>query len=284
MTRPVLITGCSTGIGLAATTYLAERGVLVYATVRNEDDASRVGAMPNVEAFVCDVTDDAHVARLRRAIDERGQGLWGIVHNAGIAQLGHLTATSVENLKRVFEVNVFGVHRITNAFADLIRASKGRIVTMSSLSGTVAPPLLGAYAMSKHALEAYSDALAAQLGPDGVYVSAIAPGNYRSAIVESAVTRFDAPADAAPEVADLFEGKADRSRSSFPPPDDVAEACYAALFDETPLERYLVVPVQEEADRTLEQAAHEWARLNASTPFGWTLERLFEEVGSDAQA
>ena len=285
MPQPVLITGCSSGIGLTTARYLAERGVPVYATVRSEADAVRVGAIQGVTALVCDVTDDAQVARLRSEIEAREGGLWGLVHNAGIAHLGHLTGTSLEDLRAVFEVNVFGVHRVTNAFVDLIVAAKGRIVTMSSLSGTLSSVVLGAYSMSKHALEAYTDALAKQLAPLGVHVCAVVPGNYASAIVDNAVGRFVPPADATPDVAALFAPGADTSRSQFPGPEPVAEGVHAALFDVSPLERYLVVPIAEEADVTLGQAAREWARLNASMPHRWSLERLVSEVlGIDPDA
>ncbi|MFN2323113.1 MAG: SDR family NAD(P)-dependent oxidoreductase [Trueperaceae bacterium] len=278
MTQPVLVTGCSTGIGLAIATHLAAHGVPVIATVRKAADAERLARIEGVDAQICDVTDDVQVARLRAAIDARGDGLWGIVHNAGIAHLGPLTTTSVDDLRAVLEVNVVGVHRVTNALVDLIVASRGRIVTMSSLSGTESTVLVGAYAMSKHALEAYTDALAKQLAPDGVHVCAVAPGNYASAIVGNAVERFAPPAGASEDLEALFEPGADTSRSEYPSPEPVAAACHAALFDAAPLERYLVVPIAEEADVTLRQAAHEWARLNASTPFGWTSERLVEEI------
>jgi NAD(P)-dependent dehydrogenase (short-subunit alcohol dehydrogenase family) len=283
MSQPVLVTGCSTGIGLAVATHLAAHGVPVFATVRRDADALRLAAIDGVEALVCDVTDDAQVARLRAAIDARGDGLWGIVHNAGIAHLGHLTTTSLDDLRAVFEVNVFGVHRVTNALADLIVASRGRIVTISSLSGTLSSPILGAYSMSKHAIEAYTDALATQLAPLGVHVCAVAPGNYASAIASNAVERFAPPADASEGVAALYAPGADTSRSEFPGPEPVAAACHAALFDEAPLERYLVVPIADEGDRTLEQAAHEWARLNASTPHRWSHQRLVAALDAGAE-
>ncbi len=274
MPQPVLVTGCSTGIGLAIATHLAAHGVPVFATVRRDADAERLAVIDGVEALVCDVTDDAQVARLRAAIDARGDGLWGIVHNAGIAHLGHLTTTPLDALRAVFDVNVVGVHRVTNALADLIVASRGRIVTISSLSGTLSSPILGAYSMSKHAIEAYTDALATQLAPLGVHVCAVAPGNYASDIVRNAVGRFAPPADASEGLATLYAPGADTSRSEFPGPEPVAVACHAALFDEAPLERYLVVPIADEANAILGQAAHEWARLNASTPFRWSHERL----------
>lgn len=283
MPHDVLVTGCSTGIGLAIARLLAERGVHVFATVRNDADASRLAAIDGVEPVVCDVTDDAHVERLRATIDARGDGLWGIVHNAGIAHLGHLTTTSQRDMRAVFEVNVFGVHRVTNALVDLIVASRGRIVTMSSISGTLSSALMGTYAMTKHALEAYTDALAKQLAPLGVHVCAVVPGNFESAIARNAVTRFTPPPDASDEVAALFEPGADVSRSRFPGPEPVAIACHAALFDETPLARYLVVPNAEEADLTLEGAAHEWSRLNASTPHAWSHERLVAALDAGAE-
>jgi len=106
-----------------------------------------VGAIQGVTALVCDVTDDEQVARLRAEVEAREEGLWGLVHNAGISNFGHVTATTVEDMRAVFEVNAFGVHRVTDAFVDLILAAKGRIVTMSSISVTLstvlAEPRLG---------------------------------------------------------------------------------------------------------------------------------------------
>ena len=280
MPGPVLVTGCSTGIGLAIATDLAARGVPVFATVRKAADAERLASIDGVEPVICDVTDDAQVAQLRATIDARGEGLWGIVHNAGISHLGHLTATSLDDLKAVFDVNVFGVHRVTNALVDLVVASRGRIVTMSSIFGTLSSALGGAYAMSKHALEAYTDALAKQLTPQGVHVCAIAPGNFESAIAKNVVTRFAPPADASAGLRALFEPGADVSRSEYPAPEPVVAACHAALFDERPLPRYLVAPVDGEAEATLRQAARELVQLNGSTPLGYARAALLDTVGA----
>ncbi|MFN2323095.1 MAG: SDR family NAD(P)-dependent oxidoreductase [Trueperaceae bacterium] len=276
MPRPVLITGCSSGIGLATARLLAERGVPVYATVRTEADAARLAQIDGVESFVCDVTDDAQVVRLREAIDARGAGLWGLVHNAGIGHVAPLTETPLEDLRAVFEVNVFGVHRVTNALHDLIVAAGGRIVAVSSISGTLTPETLGPYSMSKHALEAYTDALAKQLAGVGVHVCAVVPGNFDSAITTNLVRRFAPPASASDDLRALYEPGADTSRARFPGPEAVAEVVHAALFDEEPLERYLVTPDEEEAVRTLEVAAREWLRLNRSTPHRWSRERFAE--------
>ena len=165
-------------IGLATVRYLAERNVPVYTTVRREADAARLDAIDGVEAFLCDVTDDAQVARLRPDVEARGRGLWGLVNNAGIAHAGHLTETPLEDLRAVFEVNVFGVHRVTNALVDLILAARGRSVNVSSLSGVLSGELLGAYSMSKHAVEACTDSLAKQVAARGVHVCAVVAGNF----------------------------------------------------------------------------------------------------------
>jgi NAD(P)-dependent dehydrogenase (short-subunit alcohol dehydrogenase family) len=258
----VLITGCSSGIGLSAALLVAAHGVGVYATVRRHEDAAPFAGVAGVDVLVCDVTDDAAVARLRDAIVERGDGLWGLVNNAGIAHVGNLTDTSVDEMRRVFDVNVFGAHRVTLAVVDLIVASRGRIVNVSSISGVLSPVRLGPYSMTKHALEAYTDALAAQLAPAGVHVAVIEPGNYRSAILSNAVRHFPEATDRAG-----IDPREDLSRSEYLPPDEAAEACRSALFDPQPLRRYMVVPNADEGRRTLAKAAEELVELNAYSAY-----------------
>lgn len=274
MKRPVLITGCSSGIGFATATLLAERGVPVYATVRRAEDAERLSAIDGIEPFLCDVTDAAEVKQLREAIVGRGAGLWGIVHNAGIAHVAPMALTAEEALRAVFDVNVFAVHRVTNALLDLVSAARGRIVTISSLSGTQTARALGTYSMSKHAIEAYTDALAQELADRGVHVCAVVPGNFASAILENAVRRFEAPVGASEALQAFYAPGANVSRAEFPGPEAVAASCYAALYDDVPLPRYLVTSNEDEAHRMLEEALGDWARLNRSTPHRWSRAQL----------
>ena len=255
MTQPALVTGGSSGIGLATVRYLAERNVPVYTTVRREAVAGRLNAIDGVEAFLCDVTDDDQVGRLGADVEARGRGLWGLVNNAGIIHAAHLTETPLEELRAVFEVNVFGVHRVTNVLVDLIVAAGGRIVNVSSLSGILSGELLGACSMSKHAVEAHTGSLAKPVAARGVHVCAVVPGNFASAGVTNLVKRFAPPAGASDELRSLWAEGADTSRSWFPSPEAVAAACHAALFDPDPLERYLVTPNEEEAHRALRVAA-----------------------------
>lgn len=284
MSTPVLITGCSSGIGLTTARMLAERGVTVYATVRSQQDADRLADIDGVEPFLCDVTVDEQVEQLRSDVEARGQGLYGLVHNAGISHLGPLRTTPLDDVRKVFEVNLFAVHRVTNAFVDLLVASQGRIVTVSSIFGTLATELGGVYSMTKHALEAYTDSLAAELTHQGVHVCAIAPGNFASAIAQNVIDRFAAPVGVSESIAALWAPGADVSRSEYPTPQPVGEACFAALFDASPLERYLVVPNGREADATLKKAARAWAVLNLSSAHRWSRERLLEALDEIEQA
>ncbi len=274
MSQPVLVTGSSSGIGLATVALLAGHGVPVFATVRGAADAERLAALPGVEPVLCDVRSDDDVARLRAAIDERGAGLWGLVNNAGVGHVGHLTVESVQAMRDVFDINVFAVHRVTNAVVDLLLESGGRVVNMSSISGTLSSAEMGIYSMSKHALEAYTDSLWAQLRERGVHVCAVAPGNFQSAIATNFVRRVPLRDDANERLRSAYEPGADLSRSQYPPPDAVAEACYRALFDANPHRRYLVTPDADESLMTLRKAAMELLQLNRAAPHPSSHEEL----------
>jgi NAD(P)-dependent dehydrogenase (short-subunit alcohol dehydrogenase family) len=283
----VLVTGGSSGIGLATARYLAVRGVPVYATVRNEADADRLNELDGIDALVCDVRNDAQVTRLGETISERGAGVWGLVNNAGVAHVGPLTKVPMERMLDVFDVNVFGVHRVTNAVVESIVASGGRIVNVSSIHGTLSGGEGGVYAMSKHALEAYTDALALQLRDVGVHVCAVAPGNFDSALVTNFIKNVPLSDGASEWVRELYEPGAVTARPQFPPPDAVAEACFHALFDPAPLRRYLITPNEREAHLTLKKAALELAHLNRYTAYRLSpaaLHALIDEVVEMAAA
>ena len=138
---------------------------------------------------------------------------------------------------------------MTRAFAPLIIASKGRITTIGSISGVLAPRDLTAYAMSKHAVEAYGDSLAAQMEPLGVRVSVVEPGNYDSDIGKNVTKRTG------------VEGRfTDRSR--YKKPDEVAASVELALFEATPKRRYMTTPEQAEAERTIRKQVEQLVQLN----------------------
>jgi len=179
----VVVTGASSGIGAAVAADLAKAGFQVFGTVRNEEDGT-VLARTGVVPVVADVTDWKSIERARDEVLRRSAGrpLAGLVNNAGVAAAGPWELFPMDELRRVFDVNVLGVAAVTQAFLPRIRASAGRIVNISSLSGRIAAPLVGPYAASKFALEALSDSLRRELIPFGVRVICIQPGNIKTPI------------------------------------------------------------------------------------------------------
>jgi NAD(P)-dependent dehydrogenase (short-subunit alcohol dehydrogenase family) len=173
-------------------------------------------------------------------------------------------------------VNIYGPYRITKAFAPLILESKGRVVNISSLNGIVASPMIGAYSMSKHATEAFGDALAGELARFGVRVSLVEPGNYGTEIGRNMLARMDT---------DVVKGsrfeaqmrstiKAFASFENNPPPDDVANAVLDALTSPNPKMRYLVVPVANQAAIAVRRLIDEIVQLNDDQKFSYDRDAL----------
>jgi NAD(P)-dependent dehydrogenase (short-subunit alcohol dehydrogenase family) len=179
---PVLVTGASTGIGRAITEMLAKDGHLVYATARKKADMEHLAGIPYVNPIKLDVTSPADVMRAAATVKKRGKGLYGLVNNAGIWDFWPLPELGIEDLNAIIDVNVYGVHRMTQAMLPFLVRSRGRIVNISSVGGLAIPGWNGAYGMTKHALEAYSESLSRLLARYKVKVSVIEVGSYRSHI------------------------------------------------------------------------------------------------------
>jgi len=192
----VVITGVSSGIGRAAAEELVAHGYHVLGSVRRDADAAELQAKlgRNFTPLLFDVTDGAAVKAASTKVAEilNGQGLAGLVNNAGIGKGGPLMHQPLDELRLQFEVNVFGAVSVTQAFLPLLGARlpqthpPGRIINISSVGGKIAFPFLGAYAASKHALEAMSDALRRELAIYGIDVIVIEPGTIRTAIWDKA--------------------------------------------------------------------------------------------------
>lgn len=196
----VLITGCSTGIGEACARDLASRSLRVFAGVRREADARRLRAeLPaGVEPVILDVTDPATITgaveQIERSLHEAGSpGLGALVNNAGILIPGPLELLTTAQVREQFEVNVLGTHAVTRAFLHLLRPVSGRVVLMGSISGVVTPPFMGAYAASKHAVEALTDALRVELRPWGMPVSLIEPDSVATPIWDKMIAGTSGP-------------------------------------------------------------------------------------------
>ena len=141
--RAVLVTGASSGIGLKITETLAAQGWFVYAGARKPEDMASLNTIRNVQAVRLDVTVTADIAAAVETVRAGGRGLYGVVNNAGIAVLAPLINVEENELQSIFDVNVFGPYRITKAFAPMLIESKGRVVTISSISGILSGPFFG---------------------------------------------------------------------------------------------------------------------------------------------
>ncbi len=194
--KAVLVTGASTGIGRKLTERLAKEGYFVYAGARKEQDLKDLDAIPNVRSLRLDVTSAGDIAAAVDTVTRAGRGLYALVNNAGVGLGGPLIEMKEEDFHFLMNVNLYGPYRVTKAFSPLIVASKGRITTIGSISGILTGPHSGAYSMSKHAVEAFADVLAAEMAPRGVQVSVVEPGNYNSEISRSAATRMRIPSAA----------------------------------------------------------------------------------------
>src|SRR5210317_205596 len=138
--KAVLITGASTGIGRNMAERLAKEGYLVYAGARKDKDLAELDAIENIKAVRLDVTSQEDVDAAVALVRKEGIGLWGLVNNAGVATSGTVAETEDADLDFVLNVNVNGVVRVTRGFTPLIVESKGRIVTIGSISGILSRP------------------------------------------------------------------------------------------------------------------------------------------------
>jgi NAD(P)-dependent dehydrogenase (short-subunit alcohol dehydrogenase family) len=172
----VIVTGASVGMGAATARELARRGFHVLAGVRRESDGDAIRDT-GIEPVIIDITDPAQIENL--AGQFRGT-LRALVNNAGIAANAPVETLPLSEWRRSFEVNLFGHVAVTQAFLPALLLSKGRIVNISSVGGKVAMATYGAYAGSKFALEAMSDALRRELAPHGVQVVVVEPGGVKT--------------------------------------------------------------------------------------------------------
>jgi len=253
--RPtVLITGVSTGIGFDTARELITHGFRVLGSVRKIEDGTRVKKAlgEHFTPLWFDVTDASAIERAVPQVQEivGSAGLAGLVNNAGIAPSGPLMHMPIEEFRRCIDINVFGVLLVTQAFLPLLGARKncphppGRIVNLSSISGGVAFPLVGAYACSKHALEAMTDALRRELGIYGIEVVAIEPGSIQTPIWEKAQAadpRY-AETDYADAMAKMPAFAAEESRKG-KPVTVVSAAIRDALTSPRPKTRYPLTPL-----------------------------------------
>ena len=208
MSQAVVVTGASTGIGYATSALLAREGFTVFAGIRNEADSGRLAAIPGVAPLQLDITDAEQIRDAAHVVHESGLPLRGVVNNAGIVVPGPLEFLPIDDLRLQFEVNFFGALAVTQAFLPMLRKAGGRVIFMSSVSGQIASPFVGAYSSSKFALESASDALRMELRGSGVSISVVQPGNVNTPIWAKGRSGKDALLQRAPQEAREYYGPA----------------------------------------------------------------------------
>lgn len=284
--KAVLVTGATTGIGRATAEYLAKSGYFVYAGARKDADMEELNKIDNVMAVRLDVTKQDQISEAVELIRHQGRGLWGLVNNAGVAVFAPLIEAKEADLKYVFDVNVFGVFRVTQAFAPMIIESKGRIVNISSISGFLSVGTAGIYAGSKHAVEAMTDSLAEELEPFGVKVSAVNPGGFATKGSRTRCMRLmkDETANWG-----LFEDRRIEMlnnckkillpdyQSKARAPNYVARTIKQALFEENPRSRYLVAS-QGGSGETIAWAIKEILALNLGHDTSYTRDEIVQLI------
>lgn len=251
-TLAVVITGASTGIGAACARFLADKGFQVFAGVRDRraGEVLADGRTSRLIPIHLDVTDETSI---RNSVDQVTRqlgdaGLTGLINNAGVAVGSPLEVIPIDQLRRQFEVNVFGLIAVTQAFLPLLRKGHGRIVNMGSIAGRATIPLMGPYSASKFALEALTNALRLELQQWSIQVSIIEPGAVATPIWEKSIkaakdleARDNSPitvgyAELIMRIKETVEKAAERAI----PPDAVVQAVVHALTSPRPRTRYLV--------------------------------------------
>ncbi|HRI88446.1 MAG TPA: SDR family NAD(P)-dependent oxidoreductase, partial [Candidatus Hydrogenedentes bacterium] len=206
----VVVTGASTGIGAACALYLDRIGFRVFAGVRKESDgeALRSKASSRLSTLLLDVTDGESIAAARDTVAEvvGDDGLAGLVNNAGISVNAPLEFIPLDKLRLQLEVNVVGQIAVTQAFLEMLRVAKGRVVNIGSTSGRLSIPMGGPYCASKFAMEALSDSLRMELLPWGIEVSLVQPGAIDTPIWEKSLAAGDALLESLPaRMMELYE-------------------------------------------------------------------------------
>jgi len=250
VSKAVLITGCSSGIGRATAERLAGRGWTVYATARRPESIADLEAK-GCKLLALDVTEEQSMRSAVAAVEEAEGAVGVVVNNAGYSQSGAVEEVPIDRVRAQFETNVFGLVRLTQLVLPGMRRQRwGRVVNVSSMGGKLTFPGGGFYHATKHAVEAISDALRFEVRGFGIDVVVIEPGLIKTAFGEVAAdtvdqaTAADGPyskfnAKVAQLTVETYQGPLAKLGG---PPEAVAKAIEKAISKSRPRARYVVTP------------------------------------------
>ena len=250
--RAIVVTGASTGIGYAVAERFAKGGWTVFGSVRKAEDGARLRDELGVTPLLLDVTEGGAIAAAAEQVSAAlgGQTLGGLVNNAGMSVAGPMAYMPPDTFRLQMEVNLTGPFLLTQAFLPLLGMDRsrtggpGRIAQMSSVSGSIGFPMLGAYCASKHALNGMSESLRRELLPFGIEVSVIAPGAIITPIWSKGGLSDISQYGATPYAASLskFADMMEQAGRGGLPVSRVADAVWHAMTASKPKLRYEVIP------------------------------------------
>ncbi len=275
----MLVTGTSTGIGRTTALHLDRLGFSVFASVRNERDAQALcsEASEKLTPLLMDVTDHSSIDRAKEQMSQvvGDAGLAGLVNNAGVGFVSPLEFIPLDELRWMFEVNVFGLMAVTQAFLPLLRQGRGRIVNISSTASLFVAPFHGPYSASKLAVNGLSNALRLELKPHGVQVSLVVCGSIQTPIWDKGDLLSDRISKTfPPQAMELYGEPYRRLRAYFSrigkagvPPEAASQTIVHALTARRAKNTYYVGPdanFYKIADKFLFGRLRDWVVLNST--------------------
>ncbi len=270
--KTFFITGANSGFGLAIASAAVRAGHQVIGTVRSASsrDALRA-ALPSAHAVLCDVTEFERIDDVVREAEEKYGPVDVLINNAGYGHEGVLEESSVEEMRRQFEVNVFGAVAVAKAFLPAFRQRRrGFIVNVTSMGGLITMPGIAYYCGSKFALQGISQVMRAEMAPFGVHVTALCPGSFRTdwagrSMVRTArsISDYDALFDP------IRASRQSKSGSQIGNPDKLADAVLALVASDNPPPQLLLgsdaLTLVSDRIASLQQEIDAWQSLTLST-------------------
>lgn len=243
----IIVTGASTGIGLSISRLLAEHNYKVLATYRSEKDRASL-EHTNITPFQLDVTQAGSIESLKKYIDTQSFEITALINNAGVVGAGPLEFYPVEEFKKVFDVNVWGLYNMTQACLPYLRKTKGKVINLSSLSGISVTPFLGPYNTSKFSVEVITDAMRMEMQETGVQFILIEPGSIKTPIWKKSKAQWSKLKANLPAKAmelygknlDSFEKLVDFSAANGIPVEHISQLTLSIIKNPHPCHRYLI--------------------------------------------
>ena len=247
-TGPILVTGCSSGIGLATADLLVKAGHIVYATARRPETLASLQTA-GAHTMALDVTSEESMEAAVKTIEAEHGRVGVLVNNAGYGEYGTIEETDLDKVRTMFETNVFGLARLTQLVLPGMReAGAGRVVNIGSMGGRITFPVGGYYHATKYAVEAITDALRNEVRPFGIKVVLVEPGLIRTQFGDTAMgSEAHAPTDSSPYAA-LLAASASSTTGGYDNrilatgPETVARIILKAVESGHPRSRYVVTP------------------------------------------